>query len=174
MSSDLMKKVKRSKSVGRPKTGQTTYSTSLALTLKEREFLHKFPNSSGMVRKMLDAIIEDYEDFESKFPLLVLKQKIDLFQKDLQNADAEFHEYSRLHAKEMFVEEDIIPETGEVFIMNEGQFTGQTKPATVASSDEARYHYRIWQELKAKSEALAKKVEELKKEVIGFNNKQIK
>jgi len=150
------KKIKR---LARPRTGRNTFSHTVALTREQIDFLNTFPNASEQLRKLLDTVMQARDDFESKFPALVLKHQIDLLEEDASNAEHEWQRYYQEHNKQIY-------KNGAESIWDETTKTLQHMPPL--SSPEAQIHFKILSTMRERKDAIEARIQELRNRVMAI------
>ena len=68
--------------MGRPKTGRRYVSVSVSLTKEQAEFLHKLPNSSEMLRELIDDLMNLHGEIEPKLSGVALVHEINRLEKE--------------------------------------------------------------------------------------------
>jgi hypothetical protein len=146
----MMKEIKR---MARPKTGRKTYSHSVALTPEQIDFLHKVPNASELLRKLLDELISVQKDVERhpSFSYLALKVQIDLLEKEAERLEKEKEQWIFEHA-------------GDIQDYGFEELNKRENSSIL----EIKYYYKT---LKAYDDAVASlraKIKELKEKAVGL------
>jgi hypothetical protein len=150
----------------RPKTGRKTFSYTVALTFDQIEFLSGFPNASETMRKLLSGIMEVWYDIEAKFPVLQLKQKIDVLEKQLTKLENERYNYDREHYNEM--NETIkhhAPTKGPYARPGETYTWVEPKPL---QTPEAEYHRTVLKNMDEAKAVIKAKIQELQNRVAAI------
>ena len=84
-----MPKTKKILRLARPKTGRKMFPHTVSLTLEQIKWLRQFPNSSGMLRKLIDNIRELQGDVEPKLSLLAMMREIEILTEQVKKVETE-------------------------------------------------------------------------------------
>jgi len=135
------------KRMARPKTGRKTYPHSLALTTEQIEFLHRLPNASDYVRRLIDGIMASWDSIEEGFPILAAKAELEELEGRFGELEKEKTTYYWKHYDEAYGDEG-------------GKRADKQTP-------EAEYHRRINGAYDKKLDATRAKIEEIKRKMLG-------
>jgi len=145
-------KIENLKRLARPKTGRQTYPHSVSLTLEQIEFLSKVPNASALIRSILDDLIKNQQDIETKIPILSLKQQIDQLEQQKQKYWKEHEDYAAKHDKEMY-KDGLVDQP--------------------LDTPEAKYHRKILDSLADAYLALNLQIRKLKEQVVSVDTTDV-
>jgi hypothetical protein len=152
----MMKRIWRL--IGRPKTGQKYYSTTLSLTLAQKDFLSKQANASELIRRLIDDLIIAKAKFNSdmaeELRVIAIKHQIEQLNKDAEVAYEEWHNFWRFSRPKGLQSESC---------RRDG--TSDGVKLVVGKTAEEKYYLKTLRALMARAEKIDAKIEQLKQEV---------
>ncbi len=144
------------------KTGRKTYPHSVSLTLEQIEWLRNFPNSSELVRKLIDDMMAIHGEVEPKLSLLALKREIDVLEKQKSGVQNERDVWLR-NLRDWDREKSQWDVMFDPDPDNPSDIWPRKYPVQTAK---AAYHRQQLKSYDVAIEGLQKKLEELKKKFI--------
>jgi hypothetical protein len=158
------KKIRRV--LGRPRVGQQFYSTSISLTLAERDFLNKQPNPSAFVRSLIDDAMTAQQllekGLESELEVIRLNHEIERLRKKRDELWEEWGTFRHNGPLE-------IGHTMEGLVRDKE--TGKRVPAVGANAKEKAYLV-VLRSYAAQHEKIEAKINELEEKLASMGDKR--
>lgn len=140
--------------------GKYTYPVTIALTQTQIEYLHRQPNASALIRKILDDLIASEQVTEDKFGVISLNVQLNELEKKLGNLKNERFRY--LWENELQWQHVTGADDGR-YIVWADEDNSIPKPL---DTEDAKVAFRVLQGYDEAIKALEEQIKEVKKKII--------